>query len=311
MLLYRRSVLFYCCLAVLFCSSVFADQIPGVGTIGAVQQVETGFGFTEGPAADGAGNVYFTDIPKDRIHQLKPDGTLTVFVEAAGTCNGLMVNGNRLLACAMDGRLTSFSLVDRKEMVLAAEYNGVRFNAPNDLVIDQSGGIYFTDPRFLSPDPYPQGKEAVYYRSSEGKVTRIVENDFAPNGVILSPDEKTLYVIPTRERRMWAYPVTAPGQIGKGTVFCELKQKKANGNGGGDGLAVDTNGNLYITSGLGLQVFNPAGKHLGSIAIPEKPANVTFAGKDNRTLYVTARTSLYTVTVDAQGHVFPGPPASP
>ena len=311
MSLHRRSVLFYYCLSVLFCSSVFADQIPGVGTIGAVQQVETGFGFTEGPAADGAGNVYFTDIPKDRIHQLKPDGTLTVFVEAAGTCNGLMVNGNRLLACSMDGRLTSFSLVDRKETVLAAEYNGVRFNAPNDLVIDQSGGIYFTDPRFLSPDPYPQGKEAVYYRSSDGKVTRIVENDFAPNGVILSPDEKTLYVIPTRERRMWAYPVTAPGQTGKGTVFCELKQKKANGNGGGDGLAVDTNGNLYITSGLGLQVFNPAGKHLGSIAIPEKPANVTFAGKDNRTLYVTARTSLYTVTVEAQGHVFPGPPASP
>ena len=311
MSLHRRSVLFYYCLSVLFSSSVFADQIPGVGTIGAVQQVETGFGFTEGPAADGAGNVYFTDIPKDRIHQLKPDGTLTVFVEAGGTCNGLMVNGNRLLACSMDGRLTSFSLVDRKETVLAAEYNGVRFNAPNDLVIDQSGGIYFTDPRFLSPDPYPQGKEAVYYRSSDGKVTRIVENDFAPNGVILSPDEKTLYVIPTRERRMWAYPVTAPGQIGKGTVFCELKQKKANGNGGGDGLAVDTNGNLYITSGLGLQVFNPAGKHLGSIAIPEKPANVTFAGKDNRTLYVTARTSLYTVTVEAQGHVFPGPPASP
>jgi gluconolactonase len=311
MSLHRRSVLFYCGLAVLFCASAVADEIPGVGTIGPVQQVETGFGFTEGPAADGDGNVYFTDILKDRIHQLKPDGTLTVFVEPAGTCNGLMVNGDRLLACSMKGRLTSFSLADGKETVLAAEHNGARFNAPNDLVIDQSGGIYFTDPRFRSPDPYPQGKEAVYYRSADGKVTRVAENDFAPNGVILSPDEKTLYVIPSFERRMWAYPVTGPGEIGKGTLFCELNQKDANGNGGGDGLTVDTNGNLYITSGLGLQVFNSAGKHLGTIAIPETPANVSFAGKDIKTLYVTARTSLYTVTVEAQGHVFPGPPASP
>ncbi len=139
----------------------------------------------------------------------------------------------------------------------------------------------------------------------------MVENDFAPNGVILSPDEKTLYVIPSFERRMWAWPVNSPGVLGEGRVFCELLQDEPDGNGGGDGLTVDTSGNLYITSALGLQVFSPKGKHLGTIAIPEKPANASFAGPDRRTIYVTARTSLYTVKVDAQGHVFPGPPGSP
>lgn len=284
-----------------------ADEIPGVGSIGPVVKLKTGFRFTEGPAGDTEGNVYFTDIPNNRIHKLAPDGTLSVFVEPAGTCNGLMVNGDRLLACSMEGALTSFRLSDATQTVLAAEYNATRFNAPNDLVIDQSGGIYFTDPRFRSPDPYPQGKEAVYYRAADGTVTRVAENDSAPNGVILSPDEKTLYIIPSFERRMWAYPVVGPGQLGEGRVFCELQQKNPDGNGGGDGLTIDTRGNLYITSALGLQVVSPAGKHLGIIAIPEQPANAAFAGKDNRTIYVTARTSVYSVEVDAQGHVFPGP----
>lgn len=307
----RYQVVAAVCFCVFAVPSLTADEIPGVGQVGPVEKLHGGFGFTEGPAADAAGNVYFTDIRNDRIHKVTPDGTLSIFVEPAGTCNGLMVYGDRLLACSMKGSLKSFSLIDGSETVLAAEHNGARFNAPNDVVIDQSGGIYFTDPRFRSPKPYPQGKEAVYYRAANGKVTRVVENDFAPNGVILSPDEKTLYVIPTFERRMWAYPVTSPGQLGEGRVFCELVQKEKGGNGGGDGLTVDTNGNLYITSGLGLQVFSPAGKHLGTIAIPEQPANASFAGKDRRTIYVTARTSVYTVEVEAQGHVFPGPSASP
>ena len=306
----RNMIFLSCFLALMSMSVVTADKIPGIGAIGQIRQLKTGFRFTEGPAADASGNVYFTDIPNDRIHKLTPDGTLSVFVSPAGTCNGLMVNGDRLLACSMEGRLTSFSLVDGTETILAAEHNRVRFNAPNDLVIDQSGGIYFTDPRFRSPDPYPQGMEAVYYRAADGQVTRVVQNAFAPNGVILSPDEKTLYVVPSFERRMWAYPVTGHGELGQGQVFCELAQKQAGGNGGGDGLTIDTNGNLYITSALGLQVFNPDGKHLGTITIPETPANVSFAGKNNKTLYVTARSSLYTVEVEAQGHVFPGPAAS-
>lgn len=286
-----------------------ADSIPGIGPVGVVRLIQTGFEFTEGPAADSEGNLYFTDIPKNRIHKLDGAGHLTVFAEPSGHCNGLMVVGNRLLACEMDGQLKEFSLADAKETTLADKFGGKRFNAPNDLVIDQSGGIYFTDPRFRAPDPWPQGKEAVYYRSADGTVTRLLDDRKAPNGVILSTDELTLYVIPSMEKEMWAYPIEAPGKIGAGRVFCELQQAPGGTSGGGDGLTIDTAGNLYITSALGIQVVSGEGKILGIINIPEQPSNVTFGGPDRKTLYVTARKSVYEADMESTGHVFPGPAA--
>jgi gluconolactonase len=180
----------------------------------------------------------------------------------------------------------------------------MRFNAPNDLVIDKQGGIYFTDPAFGAPMPLPQGKTAVYYLAADGKVTRLIDDLPNPNGVILSPDEKTLYVIPSGQAEMMAYPVKSPGKIGKGRIFCTLKQPRGAKGSGGDGLAVDVKGNLYITSQLGLQVFDASGKLLGIIALPEQPANVKFGGSDLKTLYVTARTSLYSVPMEATGHLF-------
>jgi gluconolactonase len=299
-------------LAALLNGAVFAvDVIPGIGPTGDVQRLHTGLAFTEGPAADGSGNLYFTDIPGNRIHRLDSKGKLSVFIEPSGHCNGLMVFGDRLLACEMDGRLKEYSLKDKTETPLADSFQDKRFNAPNDVVMDKSGGIYFTDPRFRAPDPWPQKKEAVYYRAADGKVARLMDDRKAPNGIILSPDEATLYVIPSMEKQMWAFPVENPGKLGKGRVFCELKQRPGGDNGGGDGLTVDTNGNLYITSGLGVQVFSAEGELLGVIELPEQPANVTFGGVDNRTLFATARKSLYAVPMEAQGHVFPGNSASP
>jgi gluconolactonase len=216
-----------------------------------------------------------------------------------------MVNAKgEVVACEMDGRLVAFSPDGKEVRGLTAGYEGKRFNAPNDLVIDKTGGVYFTDPSFRAPKPWPQGKLAVYYVSPAGKVTRLIDDLPNPNGVKLSPDEKILYVIPTSQAEMMAYPIEAPGKIGKGRVFCTLKQPRGQTKSGGDGLTVDTKGSLYITSALGLQVFDPAGKLLGIIAFPEQPANVTFGGTDLRTLYVTARTSLYTVRMEATGHRF-------
>jgi len=188
--------------------------------------------------------------------------------------------------------------------VLADEYNGKRFNAPNDLVIDRKGGIYFTDPEFGRKIKKPQGTFAVYYIRAPGKVVRVVESLPRPNGIILSPDEKTLYVVPSGSAQVMAYAVEAPGKLGKGRAFFELLQPEGRKGTGGDGLTVDTKGNLYITSQLGVQVVSPAGKHLRTLAFPEKPANVTFGGKDRATLYVTARTSVYTLALKVRGHVF-------
>jgi gluconolactonase len=294
------------CMLAVATSSEAQESTTKTVVSGPVKTIRADFQFTEGPTADDQGNLYFTDIPANRIYRMNADGKITVFLEPSGHCNGLMLNGNRLLACEMDGQLKSIDLKTKKVTSLVSKYNGKRFNAPNDLVIDKKGGIYFTDPRFRAPMPWPQKVEAVYYRSAAGKVTRLIEDLAAPNGVIMSPDEKTLYVVPSMQKQMWAYPIDSPGKIGKGRVLCELTQKKPGQNGGGDGLTIDTQGNLYITMGMGIEIISPNGTSLGIIEFPEQPANVTFGGKDRKTLYVTARKGLYSSKTAATGHVFPG-----
>jgi gluconolactonase len=295
--------------AVLPVFAVAQEGIEGIGPTGEIRQVQGEFQFTEGPAWDGQGHLYFTDIPANRIYRRESDGKIAVFLEPSHHANGLMLNaGGRLFACQMDGQVVSIDPGTKESRTLAGEFMGKRFNAPNDLVIDQAGGVYFTDPAFRAPQPLPQGVTAVYYVDADGRVTRLIDDLPNPNGVILSPDEKTLYVIPSGQKEMMAYSIQSPGKIGSGRVFATLKQRTPDGNGGGDGLTIDTEGNVYITSALGLQVFDPQGKLLGIIEFPEQPANVTFGGPDLRTLYVTARTSLYAAEMHAQGHRFRGQP---
>jgi gluconolactonase len=279
--------------------------IEGLGPVGEIKKLFGDFEFTEGPAFDMQGNLYLSDIPASKIYKVDPAGNRSVFLEDSKHTNGLMVaKDGKIYACEMDGRLVSIDPASKAVAALSEGYEGKRYNAPNDLVIDAAGGVYFTDPHFRAPMPLPQGTTAVYYRSPEGKVTRLTSDPKAPNGVILSPDEKTLYVIPSGEKKMYAYNVKSPGVLGEAKVFCELEQAQPNGNGGGDGLAIDVKGNLYITSGLGMQVFSPAGKLLGIIKFPEQPANATFGGKDNKTLYVTARKGLYSCEMPVAGHTF-------
>jgi gluconolactonase len=282
--------------------------IPGIGPVGKIVKLHTGFKFTEGPAGDKNGNVYFSDIPNAKIHKVDKDGKLTVFRDKSNNSNGLKVNAKgEVIACEMGaGRVVAISPDGKDVRVVADKYNGKLFNAPNDLVLDKHGGVYFTDPGYGAKPPLPQDKAGVYYVATDGKVTRLIDDLAKPNGVILSPDEKTLYVIPTGPAEMMSYAVEAPGKIGKGMVFCKLRDKAGNEKGtGGDGCTIDTKGNLYITSSIGVQVFDSKGKFLGSIAFPEQPANVAFGGTDMKTLYVTARTSLYTAPMESTGHVFP------
>jgi len=283
-----------------------ADAIPGIGPKGEVRKLQGELQFIEGPTSDGHGNLYFSDITANRIYKVDAAGTLSVFLEPSNHTNGLMYNRGRLLACEMDGRLVAIDVASKETKALASQYHGQRFNAPNDLVVDRAGGVYFTDPHFRAPTPLPQEVVAVYYAAADGQVTRLLDDLKAPNGVILSPDEKTLYVIPSLQKQMMAYPVISPGKLGAGKVFCELQQPAGKDNSGGDGLTIDTHGNLYITSGLGIQVYDPHGKLLGILSFTEQPANCTFGGPGNHTLLVTARTSFYAVEMEAEGHVFPG-----
>lgn len=280
--------------------------IQGVGPVGEIVKLHTGFKFTEGPAADGEGNVYFSDIPNNKILKVDAEGKLSTFLEDSKACNGLMLDAKgRLIACQGGaGKVIAIDIKTKEITVLADTYNGKRFNAPNDLVVDGKGGVYFTDPAF-GKEPN-QDKMAVYYIPAKGDVTRLIDDLSRPNGVILSPDEKTLYVLPSGSADVMAYPVESPGKIGKGKVLCKLEQAEKGQARGGDGLTVDTKGNLYLTqpSLQAIQVVTPEGKTLGLIKFPEGPANCTFGGKDMKTLYVTARTSLYTVKMEAMGHRF-------
>jgi gluconolactonase len=268
--------------------------------VGEVVKVHTGFGFTEGPAPDAAGNLYFSDVRSNCIHQLDLAGKLSTFMEKTQGANGLMFDGKgRLIACqGQTGRVIAYEFATKRILVVADRFNNQRFNAPNDLVVDRQGGIYFTDPSFR-PEGRPQDKEGVYYVALDRQVTRLIDNLTRPNGVILSPDEQTLYLLAASQDRLMAYPVEKPGQLGPGRKLGQVTHP-------GDGLTVDTKGNLYLTQPKisALQVITPEGNTLGIIPIPEPPANCAFGGNDMKTLYVTARTSLYALRMEATGHRF-------
>lgn len=270
---------------------------------GAVEIVHSGYKFTEGPAWDAKTNtLYFTDIPNKTIHQLTDDGKLSPLTTDSKQANGLLVTADaRLLACQMDGQLVAYNPQTAKFTVLASEFEGKRFNAPNDLVIDSIGGIYFTDPLFAAPQPLPQGVQAVYYVTPAGQVSRVTGDVAAPNGIGLSPDGKSLYVAPSHQAEMLVYEVQAPGKLSAAKTFCVVAQPDGKTNTGADGIALDVQGNVYITTDLGVQIFAADASPRGLVKFPEQPANVTFGGKDKKTMYVTARTGLYRVTMPIAG----------
>ncbi len=285
------------------------QAIGGLGEVGDVVLERSGFTFTEGPATDRSGNLYFTDIPPSRIHRLDVKGSLSTVWDQSQRCNGLMVGASgRLIACQGGaGRVIAFNPKTKDVEVIADQFEGKPFNAPNDLVIDRHGGIYFTDPQF-GQQPNPQGTYAVYYIGRGNKVTRLLSDQPKPNGIILSPDEKTLYVLPSSADHLMAWPVVKPGQLGEGGNFCEIIKSADGKTGGGDGMTVDVKGNLYLTlpSQKAVQIVSPKGQTLGVIRFPEGPANCTFGGRDLKTLYVTAQKSLYSVRMPVKGHRFTG-----
>ncbi|GAB4150058.1 MAG: SMP-30/gluconolactonase/LRE family protein [Planctomycetaceae bacterium] len=252
-----------------------------------------GFKFTEGPATDKDGNVYFTDIPNSLILKWSTNGKLTVFRKNSGRANGLFFDkkGN-LLACEGGNRRVTSISPDGKVTVLAAKYNGRKFNSPNDLWISPDGGIYFTDPRYGSQDGLEQDGFHVYYISPDRKkVIRILDNLKKPNGIIGTKDGKRLYVTDPGANKTYVYNIGPHGTLSGRKLFCSQ---------GSDGMTLDEKGNLYLTRGA-VQVYNPHGKKIAELKFPEAPANVTFGGKDRKTLFVTARTGFYSLRMAVRG----------
>lgn len=278
------------------------DQVTPISAIGKVEKVHGDFSFTEGPAWDPSGVLYFSDIPQTTIHRLSSDDTLSAFTKQSAHTNGILrAKDGRLLACQMDGQVVAYDTKTGGATVLADKYEGKRFNAPNDLVIDQHGGIYFTDPLFRAPTPLPQKIQAVYYIAVDGKVSRVTDHIAAPNGIGLSPNGKRLYVCPSQQAEMLVYEVTGPGKLSEAKTFCKVKQPTGKTDTGADGIVLDVEGNVYITTHLGVQIFSPEGDLVGLVEFPEQPANVTFGGAERKTMYVTARTGLYRVKMPIAG----------
>jgi len=269
-----------------------------------VKTVESGLEFTflEGPAWHPAIGLVFSDIPANAIYRLASGGGITLFREQSNGSNGLMFDhaGSLVMCEGGAGRITSME-PGGEISVVADSFRGMPFNSPNDLVIDARNGIYFTDPRFGGDADLPQDAQAVYYRHPDGQITRTIDDVEKPNGIILSPDGGRLYVADSSEPLIHAYKVSETGLPVDAFVFAVLKETER----GADGLTVDERGNLYVTSSVGVQLFNDKGHYLGTIEVPEVPANVTFGESDLKTLYITARRHLYTLRMRVRGVVFP------
>jgi gluconolactonase len=277
-----------------------AADSPVIAAGAKLEKLAGDFKFTEGPAADADGNVYFTDQPNDRILKWGTDGKLSTFLQPCGRSNGLCFDAKgNLWACA-DEKNELWRIDPRgKVTVVVKDYKGKLLNGPNDLWIRPDGGLYITDP-YYKRDYWKRGgkeqdKEAVYYLDPEHKtLTRVADDLQQPNGIIGTADGKTLYVADIKGNRTYSYDIQADGTLKNKKLFCEL---------GSDGMTIDDAGNVYLTGLGGVTVFDKGGKQLEKVKVPEEvwTANVCFGGKDRTTLFITAGKGLYSLKMRVKG----------
>ena len=263
-----------------------------------LKQVSKQFKFTEGPAVDKKGNIYFTDQPNDKIWKYDTEGELSLFMDKTGRSNGLYIDkkGNIISCADQNNELWSIS-PKKKITVLLSDYQGKKHNGPNDLWIDVKGGIYFTDP-YYQRDYWERKKpemekQNVYYLPKGKKEAIVVDDNLKqPNGIVGTPDGKYLYVADIRDNKTYKYEISADGSLANRQLFVSQ---------GSDGMTLDNQGNLYIT-GKGVTVYDPSGQKIEQIPVPSGwVGNVCFGGKDRKTLFITASESIYTLDMQVKG----------
>lgn len=285
-------------LNLLFAAALVAAESAVITSGETLQKLAGDYLFTEGPACDARGNVFFTDQPNDRIVKWSLDGTLSTFLQPCGRANGLSFDrkGN-LWACADEKNELWRIDASGQVTVVVKDYKGKLLNGPNDLWVRRDGGLYFTDPFYKRPywkrGAKEQEGECVYFLAADHKtLVRIIDDLKQPNGIIGTPDGKTLYVADIGAGKTFRYTLKPDGSATEKKLFCEL---------GSDGMTIDSQGNLYLT-GKGVSVFDRTGKKIEQIDVPEPwTANVCFGGKDRRTLFITASKGFYSIRTRVKG----------
>ena len=284
-------------LSILCSAPLLGAESKIIATGAALEKLAGDFVFTEGPACDGRGNVFFTDQPNDRILKWSIEGKLSTFMQPSGRANGLSFDrqGN-LWACADEKNELWRIDPAGKTTVVVKDYQGKLLNGPNDVWIRPGGGLYFTDPYYQRPY-WKRGPkeidECVYYLSPDYKqVTRVIDDLKQPNGIIGSPDGKNLYVADIGAGKTYRYSIEPGGLLKDKKLFCEL---------GSDGMTIDNKGNIYLT-GKGVSVFDANGQKIEQIDVSEPwTANVCFGGKSRQTLFITASKNFYGLRMKVNG----------
>jgi sugar lactone lactonase YvrE len=284
-----------------------ADNAPPTASAagifaGSPERLASGFQFLEGPLWHPDGYLLFSDIPARRIYRLEGDGRTTVWRADSGSSNGLALDlEGRLLACEHGNRRVSVTRSSGAVEALAERWEGARFNSPNDAAVSATGSIYFTDPLYgLGTRPREISFQGVFRVDPDGRITCLAPDLRTPNGIAFAPEQKVLYVADTEANQVRAFAVAPEGALTDGRVLAAVPTP--------DGMKVDRDGRLFVTSGDGVVVLAPDGARLAVLSLPEIPANCAFGEADGKTLFITARSSLYRVRVLRPG-IVPGAPA--
>ncbi len=298
-----------CASTAVFAQDTVTPAIKGVVDAGTrIELIKDGFNGSEGPLGLPDGSFVFTETPANRITRIAADGSTSTFLDNSNGSNGLGINAAGEIVSVQRGKpQVGVIWPVARQKTITDNIDGTPYAVPNDLVVGLKAGIYFTDPGAQPRPGEAPPKPAVYHIAKDGKLTRVISDVERPNGIQLSPDEKTLYLANTAGEYVLAYDVAADGALGKARHFAKLRggvtpTETGGQSSGADGLAIDKDGRLYVASNSGIEVFSAKGEALGVIALPKKPQNLAFAGKDKKTLYIVGRGSAWRIQTQTAGY---------